>query len=434
MPRKTLLTIGLLALLSLALPRTREWLGWRKQEPAKVEPEKAEPEAEKPEDRAPTIPEKHPLLADPAGNLRTFYQALLRSEMREPGAITRVLHYGDSPTTADSITADVRELLQRRFGDGGHGFVLVSPPWAWYGHRGIKIRSRGWKDEPASQGHRAKDRLHGLGGVSSTGAAGASATIELPDDSHTRMEVLYLKQPGGGGLRVTAEDVPIAEISTAAEEKASGFAEAPLPPGTRSVTVTAVGGRVRVFGVVFEKKGPGLIYHSLGLNGASVQMALRFFDRANWTEQLQHQNPDLVVINYGSNETFFARYVESTYPKELEALLVRVREALPKTSILVMSPMDRGERDKTGTIVTPPILPRLVEAQRKVALANNCAFFNTFEAMGGAGTMAKWYQAKPRLVSADFLHPLPQGAAKVGKHLEQALLEGYDHWKAVRSR
>ena len=54
------------------------------------------------------------------------------------------------------------------------------------------------------------------------------------------------------------------------------------------------------------------------------------------------------------------------------------------------------------------------------------------DAMGGAGTMAKWYNGKPRLVSADFLHPNPTGAAKVGALLEEALLKDYGRWKAAR--
>jgi hypothetical protein len=46
--------------------------------------------------------------------------------------------------------------------------------------------------------------------------------------------------------------------------------------------------------------------------------------------------------------------------------------------------------------------------------------------MGGAGTMGRWYAEQPRLVSADFTHPLPQGAARVGALFEQALVSAYE--------
>ena len=40
--------------------------------------------------------------------------------------------------------------------------------------------------------------------------------------------------------------------------------------------------------------------------------------------------------------------------------------------------------------------------------------------------MARWYSAHPRLVSADFMHPLPAGAAIVGALFESALVRSYE--------
>ena len=80
------------------------------------------------------------------------------------------------------------------------------------------------------------------------------------------------------------------------------------------------------------------------------------------------------------------------------------------------------------------VLPRLVQKQAQVAAETGCAFFNTFEAMGGSGTMGRWYQAEPRMVSADFIHPLPSGARIVGALLYQALYDGYNNWKMQQLR
>jgi len=54
-------------------------------------------------------------------------------------------------------------------------------------------------------------------------------------------------------------------------------------------------------------------------------------------------------------------------------------------------------------------IPEIVAIQRQVAAEMHCAFFDTYDAMGGEGTMARWYGASPRLVTADLLHPTPQG-------------------------
>jgi len=364
---------------------------------------------------------------DPQGIMRSFYEALQRSESKTGSA--RVLHYGDSPVTADSITADARSLFQRQFGDAGHGFILAGKPWNWYQHRGTDVKSSGWKIEALSQAPRAKDNLHGLGGVNFEGAAGATSRIRLADATHSQVEVLYLKQPNGGEFRVEAKGTPILTVQTEAAEKGSGFAVAELPAGTTEIKLTVVRGPVRIFGYEFEKQHTGVIYSSLGLNGASTQSLLRFLDAGHWAEQIQHQKPDLLVLNYGTNESVFPKYVDTLYAGELKQVLTRMKTAAPQASILVMAPMDRGEKAATGGIVTPPVMARIVAVQRQVATETGCAFFNTYEAMGGAGTMAKWYAAKPRLVNADYIHPLPGGAAIVGGLFNDALVQGYRHWK-----
>ena len=377
--------------------------------------------------RAKAVP-AGPNLIDRRESLKHFYQALWRTEAHQPGAVTRVLHYGDSPTTADSITADVRSLLQQHFGDAGHGFVLIAKPWAWYGHRGVEAHGTGWHIEAASQ-NRAKDGFHGLGGVSFEGGAGAESHLVLRED-HARMEVHYLLQPGGGVLRVEAGGALLGKVNTDGEFKQPAFEMFQLPEGARELDLTVESGPVRMFGVILERNGPGVIYNSLGLNGGQVQMVLRCFERSQWAAELQHEDPDLVVVNYGTNESLYADYIERYYPNELREVIRRIKTALPKSSILVMSPMDRGERDSSGQIATPPTLPRLVEIQRQVAAETGCAFFNTFQAMGGEGTMARWYESQPRLVSADFMHPLPAGAKKVGVLLDQALEAGFREFKA----
>jgi lysophospholipase L1-like esterase len=363
----------------------------------------------------------------PPGSLTTFLGALLRAEQRQPGAIVRVLHYGDSPTSQDYITADVRALLGRRFGDAGHGFVLIAKPWAWYSHRGVELDAQGWLIDAASSNlTREKDGIHGLGGVSFRGGAGAYSRVRLPDDKHTMATVYYLAQPNGGKFRVHAAGQMLAEIDTDADLKHPGFAEVGLRPGTHEVELTVASGTVRLFGYRFDKDGPGIQYSSLGINGARVQMVVAFFELSQWTSALRHENPDLVIVNYGTNESIFPDYIDGEYSGELRKVISRLRQALPDASILIMSPMDRGVKGPDGAISTPAALPRLIEVQRQVAAETGCAFFNTYEAMGGEGTMARWYSVTPRLVSADYMHPMPAGAAKVGALFEQALIGAYE--------
>src|SRR5216684_1321153 len=83
------------------------------------------------------------LLADHYGALDHFYAALRDLHSGQSRRTVRIVHFGDSPTTADLITGDARELLQERFGNAGPNFILIAKPWAWYGHHGVDVSATG---------------------------------------------------------------------------------------------------------------------------------------------------------------------------------------------------------------------------------------------------------------------------------------------------
>jgi lysophospholipase L1-like esterase len=146
-------------------------------------------------------------------------------------------------------------------------------------------------------------------------------------------------------------------------------------------------------------------------------------------QSFAYLHPDLIVINYGTNEAGFASFVEKQYEGELRTAIARIRSAAPNASILIMSPMDRGERGAGNSISTMATIPELVAIQKRVAAETGCAFFNTFEAMGGDGTMQRWYDAKPRLVGGDLIHPSPAGAKIVANVMVSELEKGYERYK-----
>ena len=361
-------------------------------------------------------------LIDPTHSLDHFYEARLK------GDVTRIAHYGDSPTTADLITADTRAMLQKEFGNAGSGFVLVARPWAWYNHRGVSMEASNWKIDIGGNTP-LKDGLYGLGAVSFRGKPGAVAHWNLRDSTHTSVEIYYLGEPDGGEFTLEADDKQIGMASTRAEERAPGFVHFDIPPGASHFTLKVASGDVRIYGADFRKDNPGVVYSSIGVNGANVTLLSRAFNQAHWADELRHYNPDLIVINYGTNESGFPEFVDTTWGRELRLAVARVRAALPDASILLMSPMDRGEKKKTGEIDTIASLPRLVNTESRVALDTGVAFFNTFEAMGGQGTMARWYSSEPRLVGADYIHPMPAGAKIVGDLLYSALRDGFTQYK-----
>jgi lysophospholipase L1-like esterase len=365
-------------------------------------------------------------LVDPHGALDRFYDTLQTAE--ESKAEVRIAHYGDSPTTGDLITGDVRDLLQKRFGEGGPGFHLIARPWAWYAHRGVQCNSGGWQIDVASfQNSRRLGGTFGFGGASFRGLQGAWTEWKLDRGAET-VEVAYWVDPSGGAFAVSAGEGEGVEVETAAADSGPAWRKIQLPANARQVQLRVTKGSVRLFGVNFTRSS-GVTYHSLGLNGAYVSVLARMFDEKHWARQLQHYDPHLVIVNYGTNESLYPEFVDTKLAIELTDVVRRIRTALPDASILIMSPMDRGTRSAGGAIATVPALPRVVTIQQRVAAENRVAFYNTFQAMGGEGTMGKWYQAEPRLVSADFIHPMPAGAKIVGNLFHRAMTDGYKQYR-----
>ncbi|MBZ5606155.1 MAG: hypothetical protein LAO79_28005, partial [Acidobacteriia bacterium] len=230
MPRKTALTIATFAALIL-LPQVAPALkNYQSLDPRNLISIFNLP-IPKPKAESPVLP-KHQAaeqppsnLVDPKHELDHFYDALLKN------GVVRILHYGDSPTTGDLITADARAALQKEFGDGGTGFILIARPWAWYNHRGVEMdASSQWKIDIAGIAQ-AKDGMHGLGGVSFVGGPGATAHWRLRNGQHAAIEIAYLAQPEGGAFEVAAEDKSLGEVETAADVKTPGYASFKIPAG-----------------------------------------------------------------------------------------------------------------------------------------------------------------------------------------------------------
>jgi lysophospholipase L1-like esterase len=374
-------------------------------------------------------------IVDPSGRaLDAFFARLARTDRKEPGAITRILHYGDSTIASDYVSGTVRRRLQARFGDAGHGFLLIANPWEWYFHNDVFHASDGEWMASKLAGPTASDRMYGLGGVSFTSYGGGVASFGTATRGEygrraSRFDVYYLEQPGGGDLELRLRGGAQERISTRAkgDAKVSRAHSMRVTDGESKLTLRAAGGGpVRLFGVAIERDVPGVVYDALGAHAAMAVYWQRQ-DRAHWREQLTLRDPALVVLQYGTNESDLWRLNREDYERALSELLDELKEIAPSASVLVVAPLDRAEQ-RGGRLLTKPVILDLVAIEGRVARAHGVAFWNTFEAMGGEGSMGRWARAKPQLGGGDLTHPTPLGAEILGDLLTDAILGAYDAW------
>jgi len=369
-------------------------------------------------------------IEDPTGRgMRAFYAALEKTARAEQGAVTRVGHYGDSSIATDLITATVRQNLQARFGDAGHGFVLAAKGYIPYKHRGV-MQSSNPESWELREVVRRQDRngRYGYGGVQSRAMRGSWARIGTAKRGDigkqaSRFDIFYEEQPRGGkfSVRVDREDREI--VSTKADVLGDGVLSINVPDGPHSIELRYQrGGPVNFYGVAIEREGPGVVYDSLGLVGARANRLLNF-DEAHIRRQLEQRGTNLIVLGFGGNEASDDR-TEQMFYEDYMKVLRRMRQGREDLACLVFAPLDQARRTR-GRIRTLPTIPLIVAAQRRAAVDSDCAFYDTWQAMGGEDAMRRWYKARPRLAMGDFRHATPAGYEIIGNMFYKAILAGF---------
>ena len=171
----------------------------------------------------------------------------------------------------------------------------------------------------------------------------------------------------------------------------------------------------------------GAVVDNLGIVSASV---LNFGQRdaAHFASELGHRGADLVMIMLGANEATWLSpgdHDTKQYQARYEKMLDPVRKGRPDGSCLVISPTDAAET-KDGSYRSRPVIPVLVEAQRKAAQAKGCAFYATYDWMGGRGSAMRWNRSG--LIGGDFVHLSVKGAHKLSDAVYDALTAGFQRY------
>ena len=93
--------------------------------------------------------------------------------------------------------------------------------------------------------------------------------------------------------------------------------------------------------------------------------------------------------------------------------------------MLVIAPPDRAIF-RAGKWRSFKILPALIEVQKEAAFENGAAFWNQFEAMGGAGAINHWTQFSTPLAQKDRAHLTLAGYQLIANSFYAALMNSYE--------
>lgn len=369
------------------------------------------------------------------GDLARFYTALdgLAAGARKDHV--RVLWLGDSHGQADFWSGKLRSLLQKRFGNGGPGFVHLA--YKGYRHDGVELITKDkWATTPRgpATGKTTGDGVFGLGGLlTSTTTAGAEAAVEIRDAGLTgklHWDLCYRFSKAGDSLTVSlqgkkpvtlsagpklAEPGPLQHMKLTTE---AGVVPASTNKGPR-LTVQPTAGYPSLCGVVIETdptESPGVVLDVLGINGARYTTALAWNEEA-WLAEYMRRSPDLVIFEYGTNESGDVGIKESFYQDKVTRLVNRVRKKKPDTDCAVLAPTERADQEERSA--------RIRDILRDAAKQNGCFFWDTIEVMGGKGAMRAWRDKNPPFGAKDGIHLTVKGYYELGERLAADLMKRY---------
>ena len=385
--------------------------------------------AQQQEGTPPPTPAPRPALkvvrgVENAAALDKFFRSLATVKRRiEP---VRIMHFGDSHTAADILTAEIRRKFQSEFGDGGAGYMVPRNPMSTPRRGVLSGATSGWTVDGIG-GRVEVNGIYGLAGIGlSTTQADERAWIEA---TCNHFEIYYLRQPGGGTIDILVDGMSVLEepLSLASDAPLPDYFTAPLPADRmhRVEVRTVKPGKTRILGIVTEHIAPGVSYDVLGINGARAKRLISWNDTA-FVDNIVQRKPDLIIVAYGTNEVSDGDWTIDSYKQMFAAILKRFRRAAPQASILVYGPPDRSDMALDGKMAA------MIEAQRRAAIEVGAAFWSSYGAMGGPGSMDVW--ASMGLGQGDRVHLTKDGYIRMGSMFYEDVYDAFKKYQARAPR
>lgn len=366
--------------------------------------------------------------------MRPFYEALNRlSSGDEEDRQVRIAVFGDSFIEADIFTADLREMLQKRFGGCGVGFVAITS--ATNGFRPtVRHTFGGWESHAVTDSMGFDKKLQGISGHYFIPRRGAFVELRGQKkyasllDTCQRSTIFYLSKDS---LSLTASVnkgdaqlfsvLPSAHLQTSEVEGSIGSVR--WSAGEADST--------RFYGVAMDGK-QGIVLDNFSLRG-STGLSLRDIPQQMLKEFNRVRPYDLIVLEYGLNVATERGRNYDKYQKGLLTAIEHLKNCFPQAGVLLLSVGDRDYKDDEGELRTMPGVKNLVRYQQHTAALSGIAFWSMFEAMGGEESMATLVHAKPAMANLDYTHINFRGGRFLAGLLYETLIYGkeqYDRRKA----
>jgi len=352
-----------------------------------------------------------------------FYAKLEKLMTTGEGRIN-VVQIGGSHIQAGTFSGQIRSRLQTMNGDlnAGWGFMFpyrisrTNSPFGYY------IRYKGpWKSTRNIE--RRKTGVLGVGGISATTSAPKTeltVLLEKENKLDYRFNKLRVFYESENGDYVVSVDSTILEKTISTKD----YVEFELKMHVDSLMLkiqrnSKKSGSFTLHGITTEAAANGIIYHSIGVNGAHVPAFLRC---QLFETQLAQLKPDLVILGLGINDAYGKRFSQTKFESNYGELIAKIRKASPETAIIFTTNNDsylyRRYVNKNGE--------KVKQSMFKMAKRYNIGVWDMYSVMGGLNSIVLW--EKNGLAQRDKVHFTRRGYLTVGDLFFNALMQGFEDY------
>ena len=174
-----------------------------------------------------------------------------------------------------------------------------------------------------------------------------------------------------------------------------------------------------LYGISLETDDPGIVYHAIGVNGASVGSYLKC---SLFSKHLQAISPDLTILSLGINDAYTPNFEPDVFERNYDSLITLIRDISPNAPIILTVNNDSylyRRYDNTNVL-------KVREVMIDLAKKYHCAVWDMFEIMGGLNSIFYWNRLG--LAKSDKIHFTSEGYILLGDLFFNAFLKAYDNF------
>lgn len=366
-------------------------------------------------------------------HLKPFFEKLFKLKKEKRGTIN-ILHLGDSHIQGGYMTQQVRQNFQLEFGNAGRGFVVplrvagTNEPYSYRSESAAKWESKRmvFPDQALPIG---------LSGVSIR-TEDENAKLTLTVNNYTdlnygfnRVTTFFYKESRSFHLMIQDSlNQALAFVGNFSPSGVIHSATVNLPGLYNKLNFNTLKSiqtqnRFTLFGFNLENGQPGILHHSIGVNGAKYK---HYLSTDYLIEQTPALKPDLIILALGTNEALDHPYSDPKLSEQIFTLITRLKQQNPGAVFIISTHPETFKKKTKRNPGVGSVEEKLIAA----VSSNKVACFDLYEAGGGKNAADAWTEAT--LLRDDGVHFTRAGYELQGNMFYLALIKAYNQYVSDR--